>query len=304
MPEMKILPNGGTVSVGYRPGSHERAKRGEVVGWTERASRGNRSFLWSVYTEQLTGEGYAITLTLRDCPESAEKWHALRTAFLKRMRRSGLIRGHWVTEWQRRGVPHLHGALYFPEGSNLRSPRYPAILGGFIIQSWIEVAASYGTGWDGQHVRQIESAPGWFQYVAKHASRSVKNYQRSSENIPQEWKKTGRMWGYVGEWPRVEEVTLEFDHPVFYRLRRFMLRWAIADARARSDWYRVRYLRNYLQSSPEVSKHRGIGDWLPDYLQLALHAAAAVDPSIPENSGRPAAASAERVTGSRLARVQ
>ena len=63
----------------------------------EGATRRNTEFLMSVRTDQLTGAGVAITLTVRDCPPSAEDWHKLRRAWEKRMVRAGMVRLHWVT---------------------------------------------------------------------------------------------------------------------------------------------------------------------------------------------------------------
>jgi len=43
-------------------------------------------------------------------------WTRLVKTLLQRLRRAGLLRWHWVVEWQRRGVPHLHLAVYAQEG--------------------------------------------------------------------------------------------------------------------------------------------------------------------------------------------
>ena len=71
----------------------------------EGATRRNTEFLMSVKTDQLTGAGVALTLTVRDCPPTADDWHRLRRAWEKRMVRAGMLRLHWVTEWQRREFP-------------------------------------------------------------------------------------------------------------------------------------------------------------------------------------------------------
>jgi len=45
---------------------------------------------------------------------------SLRESLAQRLqrefRRAGLSRWHWVVEWQRRGTPHLHLAVYAPPG--------------------------------------------------------------------------------------------------------------------------------------------------------------------------------------------
>ena len=104
------------LSMGVPPSSntHLRGKKKRVQGWSSGSARNNTNFLQSVVESGLTGAGVAFTSTVRDCP-SVEGWKKIRNAFLMRLRREGAIRIHWVTEWQRRGVPHLHGVVYFPE---------------------------------------------------------------------------------------------------------------------------------------------------------------------------------------------
>ena len=87
---------------------------GRVKGWSKTASRNNTKFLRSVYVPDLSGAAVAFTLTIRDCPPTSDDWKILRETFIKRLRRAGMVRLHWLTEWQKRGVPHLHGIAYFP----------------------------------------------------------------------------------------------------------------------------------------------------------------------------------------------
>ena len=141
-----------------------------------------------------------------------------------RFSRMGLIRGHWVTEWQKRGVPHLHGIFFFPEDAGEMRAR--------MVSAWCEVAAEFGAGVKGQHVREVTHIVGWFKYLAKHASRGYKHYQRARENVPEGWKKTGRVWGYIGDWPLVDEVRYEVDDKAYFWLRRRAQRYVIANARA------------------------------------------------------------------------
>lgn len=51
------------------------------------------------------------------------------------------------------------------------------------------VASAYGAGLRGQHARIIDGPVGWFQYLAKHAARGVKHYQRTADSIPEGWQK-------------------------------------------------------------------------------------------------------------------
>lgn len=204
---------------------HERALRGEVTGWSQSAARRNLKFLRSVEPDDLTGKGYTATFTLRDCPESKEQWKRLREALFMRFTRMGLLRGHWVTEWQRRGVPHLHGIFFFPDDAG-------ADMGARMVTAWCEIAAAFGAGVKGQHVREVTHIIGWFKYLAKHASRGYKHYQRARENVPEGWKKTGRVWGYIGDWPLVDEVRYQVDERAYFWLRRRAQRYVIANARA------------------------------------------------------------------------
>ncbi|MGN5699134.1 replication protein, partial [Xanthomonas citri pv. mangiferaeindicae] len=66
------------------------------------------------------------------------------------MQRAGMVRLHWVTEWQRRGVPHLHCAIWFPDLYDLVTP----------IDAWVAVEGEYGAGHRGQHGRVIDGPVG------------------------------------------------------------------------------------------------------------------------------------------------
>lgn len=249
--------------------SHQRALRGEVGGWSDGATRRNTRFLYSILEDRLDGIGLAVTLTLRDCPPSADAWHRLRKAWLKRMQRLGMLRLHWVTEWQRRGVPHLHCAIWFPDA--LREQYGDQVLGVLrarIVWAWLEIAATYGVGERGQHVHPIDGPIGWFQYLSKHAARGVKHYQRSAEGIPEAWrKKTGRMWGHWGDWPVREgiRVHLETSDGGFYACRRMVRAWRLADARASGDRHRIRAARRMFTCHDEPqSRTRGWSEWIPE----------------------------------------
>lgn len=182
------------------------------------------------------------------------------------MRRAGMIRLHWVTEWQRRGVPHLHGAIWFPDRDSA--------LG--VLDAWVAVAEKYGAGISGQHARKIDGPIGWFQYMAKHAARGVKHYQRNPDNIPESWKaKTGRVWGKVGDWPVQEavKVNLQDQHGDggWFAFRRLIRSWRRADARADGNRWRIRSARQMLRC-PDQARSRVIGfmEWVPFHVQMAM----------------------------------
>ncbi len=264
--------------------THKRAKRDVVTGWSAGATRRNLRFLYSIDERDLTGEGFALTLTVRNCPETPQDWQYAINQFFKSLSRilqytgDSLLRYHYVIEWQRRGVPHLHSAIYLSKGASNRW----AILD-TLPKLWKPYASRYGFSLNAQHVTPIHNAVGWCQYVAKHAARGVKHYQRSSTNIPTAWTKTGRMWGKGGDWPIKEPVRFEVDNRGYHTLRRWARSWRKADARvdiqrARDDPRKLRDARRRIQSArhalrcPDrpLSTVRGVSDWIDDRLTLLM----------------------------------
>jgi hypothetical protein len=240
-----------------------RAKRESVTGWTDRSTRSNTRFLYSIDERHLDGHGFALSLTVKDAPATSADWHGARNAFLRRLRRMGMIRGHWLTEWQRRGVPHMHAAVWFDEGLRERD-RYAL---NTIRQHWLAVAEAFGAGPRGQHVALIDDSIGWFQYLSKHAVRGLKHYQRSSDNMPPGWETTGRMWGHVGDWPVQEPTDFRLDFYGFAAYRRIIRGWRRADARSSGKRDRIRSARSMLRcTSREVSSVRGVSEWFPQAL--------------------------------------
>lgn len=266
MPVVTVYRHGGSGGIAPMKNDHDRALRGEVSGWSESATRRNTRFLYSIIEGELHGAGMAVTLTLRDCPPSAAQFHKLRRAWEKRMVRAGMTRLHWVIEWQRRGVPHLHGAIWFDDAYS-RSR---------IVDAWLAVASEYGAGQGAQFVRPIDGVIGWFQYLAKHAARGVLHYQRCAENMPVAWKgKTGRMWGKVGDWPTrpAVRINLEDQHGDggWFAYRRLIRSWRVADARSVGSRYRITSARRMLQESdPILSRLRGVSEWIPEGVHLTL----------------------------------
>ncbi|RIJ27032.1 replication protein, partial [Henriciella mobilis] len=260
MPVVTVYRHGGKGGVAPGRNDHTRMKRGDVEGWSLGATRRNTQFLMSVRETELTGAGVALTLTLRDCPASAQDWTKLRKRWIERQRRAGMVRLHWITEWQRRGVPHLHVALWWPDKYRLSDP----------VNDWVELAGElYGAGHRGQHAKVIDGPIGWFQYLSKHAARGVKHYQRNNENIPEAWlRKTGRVWGHSGDWPldapRKFGLQGAQGDAGWYWMRRMVRGWRLADARAAGDRRRILYARGSFRSpEPELSKLRGYQDWMP-----------------------------------------
>jgi len=260
---MKLYQNGASAYMGG-VGTHERSPRGDVVGWSAAAARRQRQWAWSVDSGALTGYGYALTLTLANTPENAVELHKLRRDYEKRLSRMGAFRIHWVIEWQARGTPHIHAAVYFEEKLNPFERRK-------LLGHWLEIAspACGAESW-GQDVKDIQGPLGWLQYLAKHATRGIAHYQRNGH--PEGWDKTGRLWGYGGDWPIVEPVELDgLSNPEFYRLRRLMRKWAIADAQKKGDRDRVVYLRRAPKLVGKTkSRFQGAAEWIPEEAMLRL----------------------------------
>lgn len=237
---------------------HERAKRSAVTGWTRETVRRHTKWLYSVDTAALDGHGYAVTLTLKDCPESSERFHAVRRAWIRRVERMGSVRVHWVIEWQRRGVPHLHTAVYFDRAL---TPQEKFLL----VDHWVTVAGSFGAQHQAQYLLPITGATGWLQYLSKHAARGAAHYQRAGK--PAGWEKTGRLWGHTGSWPCEEPMRFDIPQGAFFRYRRLVRAWRLADARSESDPVtrarRVRSARGMLRCHDrQLSEVRGISEWI------------------------------------------
>jgi hypothetical protein len=266
MPVIKLYQHGSTSGTAPLKNTHERARRSDVQGWTPKTARSNTAFLRSVTLSKLWGHGFAFTLTLKTCPPTHEHWQKLRKNFVKRLMRNGLIRLHWVTEWQRRGVPHLHGVAYFE--TKVGVPQA-------LINTWVSMTYEYGSREFAQDVKPINDSLGWLKYLAKHASRGASHYQRSPENIPEGWLKTGRIWGKSGDWPTEDPLEFELDNLANFAYRRIIRRLRIAEARTpvhgQINSSAIRHARSMLKSNnPNESQVRGTSIWLPLDTNLAI----------------------------------
>jgi len=263
MPEITILPNGGKMYIKAPTPTRPQPKRQKCKGWTQNATRRNTDFLMSVESPKLTGHGLALSLTVKDCPDTPIDWQTVRTRFVKRLRRSGMIRLHWLTEWQRRQVPHLHLAVWFDRPIDPRT----------VVRHWLESSKVHQPRAQGQHAAAITGPLGWFEYLAKHAARGVSHYQRSPELIPPGWQgNTGRVWGHVGHWPTAETKTLDVPEPVWHQFRRLSIRYQQGKALRQSDLSRYRYFSRYRQKAPiETSRAQALPRlWIPEYDQWQL----------------------------------
>ena len=297
MPVIKVYHHGMTAAIPPRKNDHERAKRGVVQGWSKSATRNNTRWLRSVSPKSFGNDeqfGVAFTLTIRDCPDSSDDWHSIRRSFVERLRRMGMLRLHWVTEWQRRGVPHLHGIVFFPNSvfdvalKELELERVDSGLLDYwhdrISNAWIAVSEKYGASPRGQHLKTVTDIKGWFKYLSKHASRGADHYQRSSAGIPSGWIKTGRVWGHCGDWITDEAVQIDASPEFYFAMRRIVRKWRLSDARAalkdspvtvlRDGWMclnpnwlsakkRISSARRMLKNNDfKKSQVRGVSEWI------------------------------------------
>jgi hypothetical protein len=270
---LSVYPSGITMHVPSGPSDHKRGKRTAVVGWSTSAVRRHTSWLKSIQSEKLDGHGYALTLTVRDLPEDAAAFHSAKKSWIERMRRHGFVRVHWIVEWQRRGVPHLHIAIYFPDALSIRERA-------LIVLDWQEIAAPWGAQSTGQDLKPIEHHVGWLQYLSKHSARGVKHYQRYGK--PATWETTGRLWGKGGDWPEADPMRFALDTQTWHRFRRLARAWRIADARSERNAdtrrSRISSARRCLRCAErKLSSVRGVSEWLPDSVAFVLlaHLAAA-----------------------------
>lgn len=224
MARISILPNGSTSGNPNPLGNPNPPKRKQTTGWSPSVSRRLRNWLYSVPIETLDGFGVSFTLTLRDCPPTSDDWADLRDQLFKRLFRAGCIRLHWVTEWQARGMPHLHGIAYFQN----------KVSQSLIPDHWCSIAHNlYGAESWCQDSKLIHDVSGWLQYLSKHSAKSISNYQRSPENVPEGWLKTGRVWGHRGEWKTREAMLFSIDQAGFYQYRRICKKHYFSCARDR-----------------------------------------------------------------------
>jgi hypothetical protein len=276
----KSYPNGTTMGRGNN--APTGGPRGKVDGWSRASVRRHLQWLYGVDISQLDGQGYGVTLTLRDTPQTHTEWAALVARLHRAFREAGLSRWHWVVEWQRRGTPHLHLAVYAPD--SWESP-ISDTAGAWTIDTWLRLAAPYGAGSIAQTSVPITGAQGWLKYLSKHASRGVAHYQRQGK--PAGWQSTGRLWGHGGAWPTVPPVHGVVDDPTFRRMRRMVRAYVIAesraallaarpgtkahtDARRRLTWAR-RMLRC---NDPGLSAVRGFSGWVPGPVVVSMALAA------------------------------
>ena len=277
MPVVSVYANGSSASVlsGVTPA---KTSRGNAQGWSVGSARRNDHFLQSIHFEQLTGEPWAITLTIPsadagkgDLPDSRE-FHNVLQAVLKRVKALGAVRWHWVIEMTSKKTPHIHMSVWLAESSEEFELK--------LRQSWGRIALRHGllVSQRAQCVKKMSSS-GWAQYCSKHGARGVKHYQREREALPEGWRdRPGRMWGYGGDWPSPaarQPVRRELGRKAFWRYRRLVRQWCISNARKTTNSrLRRRYIRQARHmlacSHPKLSPVKPINVWIPSSVSSAF----------------------------------
>jgi len=261
-----IFPNGVTLSnPRYGPMPGEVAKRGKTQGWTRKTTARFRRWLFSIDGASLPDRGFGLTLTVRDRVPTPADWKKCRDRFVDRLEYHGLSHLQWLTEFQRRGVPHLHGMAFFDEDAQVTSER--------VVKHWLGAAREFRPGSRSQVVKELWGLPGWLEYQAKHSARGVNHVQRVS--LPAEWLDgTGRMWGVIGEWP-TREQSYDIDLETFHRLRRLHRSWQMAKAREEGRVYEAARLRRVLKDPDRKrSAVRGVSGFVPEAVSEELLLAA------------------------------
>lgn len=262
--KVTIYPGGMSGGFAAPPG-RGGGRRGQVNGWTRGAARRLVSFLWSVNPDLLGDDGWAITLTVGETPETATEWEHARSLFLQRCRDLGVTRYQWCTEWTALGRPHTHMAVYGPGRLDVA-----------LLLAWLDIADSHGwpVATKAQHIVPIVGATGWLQYVSKHAARGVVHYQR--EGAPEGWTKTGRLWGVGGDWPTEEETVIEMGVAQFALFRDLVHDWLLADMVRREVPPELVAECEARWADPEHGNAHGLSGWIPGDVAYSM-ALAAID---------------------------
>ena len=256
-------------------GSTPARGRGVCQGWSIGAARRCNVFLQSIDYVTLSGEPWAITLTIpaatadSPLPDSAA-FHAMLRAMIERLRRQGAIRWIWVIELTRAGTPHVHMTVWLPAGPSAVDRREA------IVAAWIDVTSRRGlqVSPSAVCVRRMTSE-GWIQYCAKHGASGVRAYQRMRESLPESWRdRPGRMWGHGGEWPSPAERSpyrLQLGQRAFWVYRRRVRSYCLSRARQSGDSRWIRQARTMLRCGrPALSAVRPLTVWIPVWVSHAI----------------------------------
>lgn len=288
MPVVSLYPNGLTAGTPPGKNDHERGKRGLVTGWSPSAVRRHTKWLYSVQMHELaaSARGWAVTLTLKTCPPGPDELSALRRAWTRRMERHGIDLTHWVIEWQQRGTPHFHAAIYDqvdpgpefgpsaaahglsePLGVDLRgsassglgATAEPKPTPGAVVppggSPGIDLGVLAVLEWldvardygPQLHAQDVAPITGAAGWL-KYLSKHASRGVRhyQRQGMPPGWTKTGRLWGKTGEWPVGMPERNHTSMAAYWRFRRLCRSWRIADARKSGNAARISHARRVL----------------------------------------------------------
>jgi len=264
MANLKLYPHGITAGIPGKPRRDIDHVRGECKGWSRNSVRSLLRLLYSLDLQASAtgGHAFSFTFTLKRAPATPDHWKRLREAFFRSIHRLGVSKVVWLTEWQRRGVPHLHGIVILPSG----------VLPHFFVAAWLRAAKDYEANLYGQDCKPIYDTVGWCEYLGKHSARGVDHYQRNSANIPKGWQgKTGRLWGRRGDWVIRDPIPLRMSRQCFFSLRRVLKRKAISEARSAKRWTSLSFCRRSLKCGDAVfSQLRGVSQFIEHSEALAI----------------------------------
>ena len=175
----------------------------------------------------MTFSPVAFSGTVATWPPTPPAFHSAINRWLSCLRRAGLVHYFWVMEFQRRGHPHFHAALFFPTAPVLARIR----------NLWLNAAADFGASFSahlcpeeilfGRNarpcIRHIKGMKEWTGYMGKtflHAMRSYDHSQRSYNvaDAPLEWNaSTGRFGVRIVRslLALQQNTTLIFSRPMF-----------------------------------------------------------------------------------------
>jgi hypothetical protein len=208
-------PAADTPAVGDRPEGYEvrweRKKRGPIRDFS-RGSRGRlMRRLASADKDKVMLAPLFITLTYpEEWPADAREWKRHLEAFRSRWERKyGRCASIWKMEFQRRGAPHFHLAVFVGE----------LVRRSWVARAWYEIVGSGDIKHllRGAHVRRVRTWRGMKSYVSKYMGKEQEAGLRPAQ--------IGRCWG-VWHWKLIAGVIQEamLTAAEGFRLRRWLLK--------------------------------------------------------------------------------
>ena len=262
-------------------------ERTATKGWTPNVARRNEQRLQQIDFDAIEGVPAFVTLTMPSqqmADVSAAMFHGWLKRWIQYMKRHGLAHYYWILEFQATGNPHLHLLVWLNHD-------WDALEQYHALSSWVNMLNKSGVGariqgqaWENIDVGGMitvdgESVPAQpervLMYLAKHAARGVAHYQRQLSNMPEDWQyRSGRVWGHDRGLPLREQQDVECDYPTFWRYRRLVRRWRLAEANGITDPRRrcaaIVQARGMLKCSRPCSPYRGVSAWMPSNVSSQL----------------------------------